>query len=466
MNQIDTHIIGTLNLSDEQLEHAQKCYEVIEPIMADYTTPEEKQKLRQDAQIALGIKERTLRKYIQNYRENGITGLVRKVRNDKGNGRLYDPKLTQAALDLLHENPYRSIPDVYAMLSQNSKFKCAVQAVTPSTLYHHLSKAGYSFKQNRRHTTQNSYVQFEANYINQLWQGDARHGIMLEHPHKKGKQKRTYLFAWVDDYSRKILYAKYYWDEKLPSLEECLRQAILKWGVPEKLYVDNGSAYVSKQFNIIVNNIGIRKIHHPPYQAWCKGKVERIMKKLKKFQREAELAGIMTIYELNEFLWAWIENNHNERIHDTTGETPNNRFRNNAQKYQPKRITNLTSFNSCFLYRESRVVSKHGFISLDKNKYRITDIGCGETIQIYFNPFKMQTVHIYYHNKYHSSVTAYTVGSDIYTKLPEEKKTSEAKVSHSARAYLETQLKINLERKKNNHSDNFSNIIKEENNDQ
>lgn len=49
-----------------------------------------------------------------------------------------------------------------------------------------------------------------------------RHDPQLRCPLQKGGavakdgEKKTYLFMWVDDYSRKILSGLYYFDEKLP----------------------------------------------------------------------------------------------------------------------------------------------------------------------------------------------------------------------------------------------------------
>ena len=53
---------------------------------------------------------------------------------------------------------------------------------------------------------------FEAPHALALVQADARDGIWLDTP---GGRKKTYLFLWIDDFSRKILFGKYYFDEKL-----------------------------------------------------------------------------------------------------------------------------------------------------------------------------------------------------------------------------------------------------------
>jgi putative transposase len=457
---INTYIIEQLGLTNEQFSQLEERHALIEPITADYTTPAEKRRLKQEACIQLDVNERTLRKYIKSYRDYGITGLIRKVRHDKGKNRLFDPLLASKALELLQENPYRSMTMVHEMLCDDPQLRENAKIISSGTLYYHLKRSGYSFKNRKGNTAQKVYHRFEAQYANQLWQGDARHGIVLPHPEKANKTKMCYLFAWIDDYSRKIIFAKYYWDEKLPRLEDCLRQAILKWGIPEKIYVDNGSVYISKQFNIIVNNIGIRKIHHLPYRAWCKGKVESMMKRLKKFQREAVLAGIKTIDELNEILWAWMEQEYHNRVHSSTGQTPNERFSDSIQIYEPKRITSLDTFNSFFLWQDTRVINKYGYISLLKNTYRIRNIGIGETVKVYFDPYDLTDVSIYHKEKYIDTVKAYKLTNAQYSKIPEEQKNS-SQVSADSKRYLKKLLKKNLEQKKNLSNQGFSNLVQE-----
>ena len=46
------------------------------------------------------------------------------------------------------------------------------------------------------------------------------------------------LFAIIDDFSRAIVHGEFYWDEKLPRLEDALKKAILRHGVPSQFYCD------------------------------------------------------------------------------------------------------------------------------------------------------------------------------------------------------------------------------------
>lgn len=455
-------IIEQLELTDKQFLQLEERYALIEPIVADYTTPEEKQKLRLEAQVKLRIKERTLRQLIHDFKKKGIVGLVRKKRKDFGQTQIINEDILEKAKFLLKENPYRSVRMIVELLKEDPEFSEKTKVLKKGTLYHHLRKSGYNFKHKQGFGSQKVYRKFEAPHANSLWQGDARHGIEVEHPTKANKKKRCYLFAWVDDYSRKIIFAHYYFDEKVFSLEDSFRQAILRMGIPEKIYLDNGSAYISKQFAIASDSIGTRKIHHPPYQAYCKGKVERDMQKFKRFQEEAICAGVQTIDELNTLLHAWIEIEHNQKIHTSTGETPDERFKKSIEKFQPRRIDDLEKFNSYFLWRDKRVISKYGSISLNKNNYKIKEIGIGEQVEIRYDPMDLKKVHIYYKEKFHSTVVAYKLTREEVNNAPEEKKDSVQKISVAAKRHFENIITKHQEQKIKESNLSFSNIISKE----
>ena len=68
-------------------------------------------------------------------------------------------------------------------------------------------------------------------------------------------RKKTYLFLWIDDFSRKILFGKYYFDEKLTALLDSFRYCLLRYGIPLRVYVDNGQVYVSR-VNIRCTGVG------------------------------------------------------------------------------------------------------------------------------------------------------------------------------------------------------------------
>jgi transposase InsO family protein len=412
------------SFNDRQLEEIQYRYALLEPLVDDYLSREEKQEYAAAIRQELRISERTLRRYLQRFREQGAGALVRKKRSDAGQLRVFSEQILKRAQELLKQNPRRSLPLLMELLSADAQVGEQVKTISPSTLYFHLKKSGHEFGGRNVLPPTGMYRRFEAEYPNQLWQGDARHGIPLPHPDKPGKYKMTYLFAWVDDFSRKIMEARYYWDEKLPRMEDCFRRAVLRWGLPEKLYCDNGRVYLSKHFLILLIELQVKKIHHRAYAAWCKGKVENIMKTIKRFQSEATLAGFRTLEELNSALSAWVEVQYNGKLHSGTGETPNERWQNNLKNHPPRRIQDLDAFNATFLWRTEKVIDKYGNIRFQNNTYPIHGLAVGTSIQLRYNPFDLAQVKVYYQQRFYCTLRASKLSRKAVLEVPEERKQS------------------------------------------
>ena len=242
-------------------------------------------------------------------------------------------------------------------------------------------------------TASRVYHSFEAPHSLALVQGDARDGIWLDLP--DGSRKKTYLFVWIDDFSRKILFGKYYLNEKLPCLEDCFRYMLLRWGIPLVVYLDSGAVYISRQFRSVLAELHIKELHHKPYQAFAKGKVEAIQKTVKnEFQSEAVRAGMKTVEELNSAFWAWAEMEYNTRIHSSTGQAPDERFQQGLHKQHP-RVEDLAAFQAMFLWKENRTVSKWGKISLYGNQYPVRARAPGTIVQVRYDPFDLAELLIY-----------------------------------------------------------------------
>ena len=267
-----------------------------------------------------------------------------------------------------------------------------------------------------------------------LVQADARDGIWLDTP---AGRKKTYLFLWLDDFSRKILFGKYYLDEKLPALLDSFRYCLLRYGIPLRVYVDNGKVYVSRHLLAILVELRIKRVRHPPYQAYCKGKIEAANKIIKnQFQREAQVAGMRTIDELNSAFWAWMELEYNTRVLSATGQSPDARFRDGLPPEQ-RRITDLDSFNALFLWRARRTVSKYGRIKLHGNQYPLTGVAHGTVVEVRFDPFDLATLAIY--DAAGVLIETTSASRQVTAQVPNvpaESAAKPAQVSAAARAYF------------------------------
>ena len=324
------------------------------------------------------------------------------------------------------------MPKIRELLS-GTEFADVIAGISNRTIYRFLCENGLSEKERFRLQTGKDhkiYRQFQAEYSLKLVQGDARDGIWL--PDGKGGQYKTYLFGWVDDYSRKILHAQYYRDEKLPRMENSFKKMVLRWGIPEKVYLDNGSVYIAKQFAWVLKELGTKKVHHPAYCAWCKGKIEAVMKTIKyDFQAEAALAGFTTLEELNSALWAWIDVVYNQRIHSTTGEAPHKRYIDALPK-EHRRVSDLKWFSNLFYSRETRTVTKYGRVKLLSNQYKVTGVSAGQVVEVRYDPFDLHHIYRFENGKAVETLKVASLKQSMQVNIPEESKKSEKKVSQDA----------------------------------
>ncbi len=428
------------DIDEKELDAFHRRLGLVETLIDQSIEETERAQVRHDYLREHGVSERTIRNYLKRYREGGTEGLLFHRRAGRPRSpRIHDEPLREKILSLIEELPRRTVPQLRRLLTGDPEHRDAIERVSDRTIYRFLNEQGLSQKQRSAKAIgggRRSFHQFQASASMELVQGDARDGIWLPHA-DTGKPRKTYLFVWIDDFSRRILAARYFWDEKLPRMEQTFKTMILRWGIPKKVYLDNGSVYVAAQFTFVVAQLQIKKIHHRPYQAWCKGKVEALMKTLKtEFQTEAQHAGFQTLEELNTALWAWIEVEYNRRNHSSTGEPPAARFSEGLPE-DHRRIEDLTWFEALFLLREHRTVSKYGIVKLDSNQYRTTATH-GDVVEIRYNPFDLRTIWRFEDGKSVEALAPHKLINASSPAVPEERAATPTKVSSAASAYFAT----------------------------
>ena len=380
-----------------------------------------------------GLSMRTISNYVRRYREKGRAGLLFYYPRPKS-PRVHDGQLREKIIELVRELPTRSVPTLRRLLSEDEQYAEKILCISNRTIYRFLTENGLTQRQRYRLLREDgrrAYRSFEAPHSMALVQGDARDGIWLTLP--DGKTRKSYLFLWVDDFSRKILFGKYYLSEKLPCLEDSFRYMVLRWGIPLRIYCDNGKVYISRHFMGVLAELEIKQLRHKPYQAHAKGKIEAVNRTIKnEFQAEASLSDFHTIEELNSAFWAWAEVLYNRRVHSTTGEAPEERFLKGLPA-QHRRISDLESFGRMFLWNESRTVSKYGKIKLYSNQYPVQQSPHGTVVQVRFDPFNLDEVYIYDGaNHYLETTSPSKKVTNTAPNVPEESRKSRHKVSHAS----------------------------------
>lgn len=359
------------------------------------------QTLEIPGQTSKRLSVRTLERYLSQYRKHGWDGLLPNPRRDKGSHRLSEDVIA-AAIALRRERPERSVEQIIYMLEESKRVKPGEIAV--STLSRHLRKAGVSQRALLSDSERGGFRRFEVEAPNILWQSDAQHTLYLPDPRDPKKRKKAILFAILDDYSRLVIHGQFYWDEKLPRLEDCLKKAVLRHGIPEQFYCDNGAVFSSLHLTRICGKLGVRLSHSRPYRPAGRGKIERFFRFVDtSFKPEAyetiQNGHIQTLHELNEAFQAWLEGYYHQRKHGSTGEAPTERYKRAATV---SRRISILDLSEVFLWEDERKVDKAGCISLSGNRYEVDLELARQKVLVRFDPFDLQTIQVWYNGQRHS----------------------------------------------------------------
>ena len=92
--------------------------------------------------------------------------------------------------------------------------------------------------------------------------------------------------------------------------------ALIRRGIPQRLYVDNGANYRSRQLALVCARLGIALVHARPYQPAGKGKIERWFRTLRAgWLTHLDAPVLDSLQTLNRSLWAWIEGEYHNTPH-------------------------------------------------------------------------------------------------------------------------------------------------------
>lgn len=207
------------------------------------------------------------------------------------------------AMALKQEEPRRSIPQVITILERNGDV--AVGTLERSTLWRQLAQKGLG---GRQPLPEKPLRRFEADLPGRLYQGDVKYGPHLPDPQDPQRKRRTYLVGFLDDHSRLLTHAEFFWAEDVYALELCFQKALLRRGAPAAVYVDQGLIFPSQLFSYACAELGIQHISATAYHPQGKGKIEKYWRYVDEaFLLELRHDPVSTLAELNRRFWAWVE---------------------------------------------------------------------------------------------------------------------------------------------------------------
>ena len=303
------------------------------------------------------ISASTILCWARRYEKGGrrIESLYPDARCDRGRPRVLDEETILSLVELRKQLKGASMPVVLREAKLRKILHPGVK-VHPATIYRLFKQRGLM----KREAAPVDRRRFEAELPNDIWQSDCMHGprIIVE-----GKERKAYLFAFIDDMSRLICHAEFFCNERVENYTAALKVALAKRGLPRKLYVDNGPAFRSHMLAHATASLGIALIHSTPYQPQGRGKIERFFRTLR-MQFLSTCPEGLSLEKLNEALNRWLDEHYNVTVHSSTRQTPLNRYLKHAHllREAPKDLNDYFRLQTTRKVDRDRTVSLNGML--------------------------------------------------------------------------------------------------------
>lgn len=180
----------------------------------------------------------TMKGWLSRYRKKGFTALVPKVRKDAGTIRILSDEMKARIKEERLSNLDRSCVKFYTHCLNTGLL--GEPPVCLETLRRFLKVENLYKTREIVHRKK-----FEMSYFGELWTCDFMHGPLVFADGGSRRRSKAILMAIIDDHSRVIVGGQFGFFETTQLIEQVFKEAILGFGLPDRLYCDNGPAFSS-----------------------------------------------------------------------------------------------------------------------------------------------------------------------------------------------------------------------------
>jgi putative transposase len=369
-----------------------------------------------------GIPLRTARRWVHRYREQGLAGLARRPRSDRG-ARTFPPDLIKLIEGLALRTPALSAAAIHRQAAAVARAQdwpipsygtvyAIVRRLHPGlvTLAHDGPKA-YRERFDLVHRR-------EATGPNEVWQADHTQ-LDLWVRDDRDRPARPWLTVILDDYSRAV--AGYRVGFAAPSALQtalALRDAIAAkpdphWhvcGIPATFYTDHGSDFTSRHLEQVAADLAVVLVFSTAGQPRGRGRIERFFATVNQLflctlpgyapDGTPRSAATLTLAELDERLHRFLVEEYHQRVHGETGQAPQARWE--AGGFLPRLPESAAQLDLLLL-----TVAKPRRIHQDGIRFqglRYVDLTLaayvGEPVAIRYDPRDLAELRVYHRDRF------------------------------------------------------------------
>ena len=326
----------------------------------------------------------TLKDWLRRYRKGQLPALYPKRRSDSRQPRRLAPEVVELLTSIKEREPRLTVKAVIRQARDSGRLPAGAR-LAHSTVNRLLKQAGLMQRPDAP-AAPGDLRRYQWSKANELWQADVMHGPRIAAAVPGRRQAKVYLLALLDDATRVVPHAAFAYSESADSFLAVFRQAVLRRGLPVRLYCDNGAAFRSKQLDLVCAQLGVNLIHARAYHPSGKGKIERFFRRVRceflPALRPEDRAGLAA---LNRRLAAWVEGEYHHAPHcGLDGDTPLDRLARvgDSVRYAGPEL----DLGRVFSYRFVRRVSRARTVNLRGRQYETVAGLAGQKVTLAVEP--------------------------------------------------------------------------------
>ncbi len=324
-----------------------------------------------DTARTYGVSPSWVSKLVARYRLEGDAAFDPRSRRPKTSPTALDAATVELIIELRRELDSKGLDSGAHTIGWHLKHRHGL-VVSAATIWRHLKAGGLITPQPKKRP-KTSYVRFQAELPNEMWQSDFTHWRL-------DNGQDVEILAFIDDHSRYALSVTAHTPVTGNIVADVFLETAAAMGLPASVLTDNGMVYTTRLSggkggrNRLERTLQDLNIHHkhsrPNHPTTC-GKVERFHQTLKKWLTAQPRAD--TINELQRQLDRFVDEYNHRRPHTALGrKTP-------ASKYQtlPKASPGQSTLEGHYRVRQD-IIGDTGTVTL-RHAGKLHHIGVGRT---------------------------------------------------------------------------------------
>ena len=205
-------------------------------------------------------------------------------------------------------------------------------------------------------------------------------------PTPGGRRRPALLLAFLDDATRRVVYACWGFSESAVAFEAGIRHIMAAHGRIGRLYCDNGSPFISNQTRRILNALGLIISHSRVRKPAGRGKVERFFRTVRQqFLAPLQIDQLDSVADLDQRFHTWLESEYHRSPHrGLKGATPLDTWLAKCHLIVP--LNPAVDLADAFHHQATRKVYRDSTVTLDGVLFELPSTLIGERVVLRYDP--------------------------------------------------------------------------------